>query len=250
MANKEQQLRYKGYRCAGCGMSVSEMVERYGSFKRITQFHHIDPTSKAADYTNLIRRKISTKQLDELDKCVLLCDRCHNVLHSQNARGNITISIEVCDRTVRQSFVGWFNIDFKDRIVTFLTNQRSMLTPYYVSINGAHPIVLCGVEIEEQNVLVEWFRKSQPNDTILIVNSENSDLIFSVTRRADNLVHIEQNINSPFFRYEMMENKGDEPYLWVREGMMLHNDGTLHTSGTLKATVELLPEYTEPRNMQ
>ena len=106
MSKKEQQLQYKGYRCASCGISVAEIVERFGTFKRLTQFHHIDPKTKAKDYSNLIRRKISSEQLDELDKCVLLCDRCHNVIHAQDARGNLTITVELDGRKVQQKFDG------------------------------------------------------------------------------------------------------------------------------------------------
>ena len=94
MSEKEQQLRYKGYHCASCGVSVAEIVARYGTFNRLTQFHHIDPKTKSKNYSNLIRRKISSEQLDELDKCVLLCDRCHNVIHAQEKKGMLAIGPE------------------------------------------------------------------------------------------------------------------------------------------------------------
>jgi len=243
MSKKEQQLQYKGYRCASCGISVAEIVGRYGTFKRLTQFHHIDPKTKAQDYSNLIRRKISTEQLDELDKCTLLCDRCHNVIHAQNARGDLTITVEIDDRKVRQKFDGWYMIDAVDKKMSFVTNQRFMLTPYIVEIENTRKEVLCGVEIEEKGLLVQWFRNSKINKTIKIINAENGVEILSAARSKGKTVYITQNIKSPFFQYELAEEKGKKPYLWVRNGMMLLDDGTIKTSGTLNATLELKEEY-------
>lgn len=154
MSKKDQQLRYKGYRCASCGISAAEIVARFGTFKRLTQFHHIDPSTKAKDYSNLIRRKISTEQLDELDKCVLLCDRCHNIIHAQEAKGTLTITVEIEDRKVTQEFEGWYKIDAVDKKMSFVTNQRTMLTPYVVEIENQGKQVLCGVEIESKSVII------------------------------------------------------------------------------------------------
>ena len=59
-------------------MSVVEIIQRFGKFRRYFQNHHVDPAKKDPNYNNLIRRHISTEQLDELDKCVLLCSNCHD----------------------------------------------------------------------------------------------------------------------------------------------------------------------------
>lgn len=244
MKRKEQLLRYKGYRCASCGISVAEIVARFGTFNRLTQFHHIDPKLKSNNYSNLIRRKISSEQLDELDKCVLLCDRCHNVIHAQEAKGTLTITVEIDDKKVQQKFEGWYKIDAVDKVISFVTNQRYMLTPYIVEIENYEIEVLWGVEIEEKDVIVQWLRNSKINKTIKITKAENGEEILSATRAEGKTVHIRQNLKSPFLQYEFAEEKGKKPYLWVRNGMMLLNDGTIKTSGTLNATLELRDDYT------
>jgi len=60
--SRDFQLKYKGNRCAFCGMTVEEMLARYGTFKRMTEFHHIDEGKKAKNYNNLIQRKLSSEQ--------------------------------------------------------------------------------------------------------------------------------------------------------------------------------------------
>ncbi|MEX2174200.1 MAG: hypothetical protein WD872_07550, partial [Pirellulaceae bacterium] len=78
-ANRRQLYEYKGDRCGYCGRPVQEMIEEFGGFERIFEFNHIEPAKKHPDYDNLIRRTISTEQLDEIDKCVLLCRVCHGI---------------------------------------------------------------------------------------------------------------------------------------------------------------------------
>jgi len=43
MANRAQLYKYRGDHCSHCGKSVKEMVERYSTFNRMFEFHHVDP---------------------------------------------------------------------------------------------------------------------------------------------------------------------------------------------------------------
>src|ERR1700732_1123959 len=95
MDRRQFQLAYKGNRCAYCGVSVEESFKRYGTFYRMYEVNHVDPDKKDPDYDNLIRRNGSVEQLDELDKCVLLCKLCHGILHAQNIVTTMTIRVEV-----------------------------------------------------------------------------------------------------------------------------------------------------------
>ena len=127
--------------------------------------------------------------------------------------------------------------------MSFVTNQRYMLTPYIIEIENTDKEVLCGIEIEKKDLIVQWIRNSKTNKTIKIINAENGMETLAATRSKGKTVYITQNIKSPFFQYDLAEEKGKKPYLWVRNGMMLLNDGTIQTSGTLKATLELRDEY-------
>lgn len=69
---KLEAVRYKGGFCEGCG---------YSRCLAAMEFHHRDPASK--DFTISERRKASLDELKpELDKCALLCCRCHREVES------------------------------------------------------------------------------------------------------------------------------------------------------------------------
>lgn len=92
MAIERILYMYKGDRCGSCGETLNEVIERRGTAKGMFDMNHLDPAKKDPKYTNLIRQKtLSTRQLDEVDKCVLLCKGCHSILHAQD----ITMEIEV-----------------------------------------------------------------------------------------------------------------------------------------------------------
>lgn len=62
-------IKYKGGKCADCG----------GTFHPSAyDFHHLDPTEKEGNISNMSR----AKAFAEADKCVLLCANCHRVRHS------------------------------------------------------------------------------------------------------------------------------------------------------------------------
>jgi hypothetical protein len=70
---KEMAARYKGGKCFICG---------YSRCLDCLTFHHLDPAEKdfglSLDKLNRSWEKIKK----ELDKCVLLCVRCHCELHA------------------------------------------------------------------------------------------------------------------------------------------------------------------------
>lgn len=68
---KRDAVEYKGGKCEDCGYSDSLFA---------LQFHHLDPSKKDFE---IGRRRYSSvsKIIEELDKCVLLCDICHKRRH-------------------------------------------------------------------------------------------------------------------------------------------------------------------------
>jgi hypothetical protein len=65
-------VEYKGGKCLMC--SYSKCIEAL-------DFHHLDPRAKRDDIAKLYLAKLEVLEA-ELDKCVLLCCRCHTEFHA------------------------------------------------------------------------------------------------------------------------------------------------------------------------
>ena len=69
---KREAVAYKGGKCQCCG---------YSDCVAAMDFHHIDPTQK--DFTIIQLRTISLEKIKpELDKCLLVCCRCHREIEA------------------------------------------------------------------------------------------------------------------------------------------------------------------------
>ena len=72
---KEKAILYKGGKCEICG---------YDKCKEALDFHHKDPSQKDPNIKGALTRKsINLEKLKpELDKCILVCCRCHREIHA------------------------------------------------------------------------------------------------------------------------------------------------------------------------
>ena len=140
-------LKYKGNRCAHCGKTVDEVLRRFGTIKLAFQFNHVDPAKKDPDYDNLIRRSISTEQLDELDKCVLLCPGCHGHLHAQNIVTRMTMSCTVKEGACSQTVAGQILLD-ADLGASFFTDEIILVHPYWVTIGDEPTTFMFGESLK------------------------------------------------------------------------------------------------------
>jgi hypothetical protein len=69
---KQRCVNYKGGKCAVCD---------YNRCLQALQFHHVNPKEK--DFQISGKHCLSWEKIKkELDKCVLLCNRCHAELHA------------------------------------------------------------------------------------------------------------------------------------------------------------------------
>lgn len=68
---KKKAIEYLGGVCKKCGFAG-----HFASF----DFHHIDPKTKEMNW-NKMRKKSWDNLLVELNKCILLCSNCHQVVH-------------------------------------------------------------------------------------------------------------------------------------------------------------------------
>lgn len=71
---KLKAVDYKGGACKACG---------YSKCISALEFHHIDPAQKDFQLSEAARDTWSWEKIQtELDKCVLLCCRCHREIHA------------------------------------------------------------------------------------------------------------------------------------------------------------------------
>ncbi len=62
-----------GKSCTFCSESALECLD----------WHHIDPSTKTAQISYMVRaHRSKTKILEEMDKCVLVCSNCHRKIHA------------------------------------------------------------------------------------------------------------------------------------------------------------------------
>ena len=66
-------VEYKGGSCSVCG---------YNKSMRALEFHHLDPSKKDFGFSDGTQKSWDLQKL-ELDKCILLCCRCHAEVHDK-----------------------------------------------------------------------------------------------------------------------------------------------------------------------
>jgi thiol-disulfide isomerase/thioredoxin len=72
---KKKAVNLFGGKCSVCGYS-----KNYAAL----DFHHIDPSTKEADWASMRLKKWSDV-VDELKKCCLVCKNCHSEIHNPYA---------------------------------------------------------------------------------------------------------------------------------------------------------------------
>ena len=240
MANKEQLFRYKGNKCSYCGISIVEMMERFGTFNRMLEFNHINPDDKDPEYNNIIRRVISTKQLDEIDKCVLLCRNCHGILHAQNINAELEVTANVDNQKATQRFKGQVIVDLKEKHFTFLTNERMLLIPYHVKIGATKARTLFGMQLEVENFLISFLKDIDKSKTIKIFFYGSNKIAMEAEYVKGRNIILKHDISFSGFKSELMQNKGDSPVIWIRNGIALTKEGEIIRSGIITYDMELL----------
>jgi hypothetical protein len=240
MANRAQLYKYKGNRCSACGMEVAEMVNRYGTFKRIFAFHHIDPDTKDKNYNQLMKKSLSSEQIEEIDKCALLCNHCHDIIHAQEITGSISITVEFDNRKVSQNLKGWFIHDKIENKLTFVTNQRLLLQVCRVQFNNQAEKHLCVIEIEKEENLLTWLKNIKKHKKILIRSAVTNEILMRIEHIKKKTIKVRQKVGFPITAIDLKVDEGDASYLWFRNGMGLTKEGEVFDSGTLNYTSNLV----------
>lgn len=72
---KEKAVEYKGGRCQNKECGYNKQISAL-------EFHHLDPSQKDFAIGNEGQTRSWQKVKTEIDKCVLLCCRCHREIHA------------------------------------------------------------------------------------------------------------------------------------------------------------------------
>lgn len=227
---REIQLAYKGNCCAVCGLTVDEMVQRYGTFKRMTEFHHIDPYKKAPNYPSLIQRKISSEQLDELDKCALLCRQCHGIIHAQNMTCKLKITLSIDEHQYSQEINGQCVVDRIDKRVKFISDECFKLGQYVVKIGSNPPERMIGLEMDSKEFFSSIFRSLPEIKTVTIWDENTRIPQFRIESLGNGDFRLQQSFSFPFLTLESID---DFPKFWVRGGMYLDEEGKIMGEGKI-----------------
>jgi hypothetical protein len=217
---------------------VQEMLARWGTFKRMTEFHHIDETKKAKNYNALIRRNICTEQLNELDKCILLCAQCHKLIHAQNIKADLNLKLEFERKVYKQKIIGWMILDFLEKKMRFFSDQVFKLNTYQIRIGGEKAKPIVGIEMDSGEYFSNLFRGLPEYKDFEIRNSENTKVLMKARLLKGNEFELKQAVEFPFLEYEWSEEGVQS---WARNGKVLDENGHFINHGTLTSIHELVP---------
>lgn len=70
--NRRAAIQYKGSRCCIC---------KYSKCDKALEFHHVHPANKSFTISSALAKPWKSIK-KELDKCALLCCRCHREVHA------------------------------------------------------------------------------------------------------------------------------------------------------------------------
>lgn len=217
------------------------MVDRYGTFNRMFQFHHVDPTTKDKHYRKLMAQRLSRRQMDEIDKCVLLCTQCHAVIHAQEITATLELTAQLDKRIARQQFRGWIRADKVAKTLTFVTNEPYLLQPCEVRLGTEDPKVLFIVEIEQDRNLRSWLADLPRHKTLEIRSLTNPKRFMQVTHTSPGFMSVKQTLGLPITALEFHPVESPEERIFIRNGIWLSSSGNVLTEGELNYTCSLLP---------
>jgi hypothetical protein len=158
--DRSLRFAYKGGRCTICGKSVAALERRYCTSHGAFHFNHIDPEQKDPNFENLIRRNISDVQLDELDKCNILCGVCHGIWHGQNLRGDMNIGLTLKSGLVVEEQVPIHGLfDFLKPKIYLFSDNPSKLEVYAYRLGTGELVTMVGRDLEK--VLMDLMRATR-----------------------------------------------------------------------------------------
>lgn len=240
MTSRAQLYQYKGNRCASCGISVADMVTRYGTFNRMFEFHHVNRDTKDGHYKRLMTQRLSRRQIAEIDKCVLLCRQCHGIIHAQEITCTLELSVEFYGRTVKQRLNGWAKFDAVRKEFTIISNQPYLLELCQVRVGSKKPIYLFLIEIESEINHQRWLYDIAKYQNVEIVSLSSRHRFMTIKHVEGNKVSVVQSLGFPITTMEFHPTDQPDEKIFFQNGMILTTSGDFQSSGHISFVGTLL----------
>ena len=96
---RDRIFNYIGDKCVKCG----------NNDRRVLCFHHVDPNQKKFEISAKLSMDFSLLTI-ELNKCIVLCENCHSIVHAENDPKYIKIT-KFCTDYLNETIKGDFGMD-------------------------------------------------------------------------------------------------------------------------------------------
>jgi hypothetical protein len=235
--DRRLRLQYMGGRCVICGRSVEEAEREYLNSKGIFEFNHIDPAKKARDYDNLIRRRLSAPQLDELDKCNLLCRVCHGVWTNQRLTGKMSLTQTVPDgRLVVNEFRhhGLLKMKNEQPNLYIFPDEPCPIEIYDFRLGNGDSTIRMESELARE--LPELWLATREHGTLRIADQKGP--VFKAGRIDESNLHFDFLVRFPIIKFEGKPDQPGDPHVWVRNGKLIIEGRRVSTTGTIGVDME------------
>lgn len=241
MTTREQLYQYKGNRCASCGLSVKDMLARYGTFNRMFEFHHVNKDTKDKHYKRLMAQRLSTRQIAEVDKCVLLCRQCHGIMHAQEITCTMELSVQLNQRTVKQEVKGRARFDKFAKQFTVVTNQSYLLELCEIRVGNEDPVLMFLIEVEKEMNLQRWLFDIARYRKVEIISRSGRHRFMRIEYVGENKVAVTQSLGLPITAIEFHPANMHDEIILLKNGVVLTASGEIHSRGQLSYHFTLLP---------
>ena len=233
------RLEYLGGRCVICRRSIKALERRYlTASKGAVEFNHIDPSQKSPNYEKLIRRVVSAAQLDELDKCNLLCRICHGIWTNQRLTGKIQVTMSLPDgRIAKKRFRHHGLIEIKNGqpTVYMFADNPCQLEIYAYSLGNSQRKYRVGFELEKSlSKLLLATRRSRRALHIW----DQRGLAFKAERIDASRLEFQYCIRFSLLKFEGKPDNPESPYLWARNGKMIIEGRGVRKTGVVSGGME------------
>lgn len=218
MAINRVLYHYKGDRCEQCGKSLEDVVREFGTANLSFEFNHIDPSQKADDYNKLIQRKLSSAQLDEVDKCSLLCVACHKVLTAQNDSVLLTVTFRVDGNEITHRLKCQTITNLEKQEVTFFSDQSDSLFLLRVKLGSTEARIFTALQLKEMQLLEGFIQQTTSGSNLSIETLEGFPL-FTVKKRDAELFEFSQSADFPIVAHHMKFHPSLD--VFIRNGQII-----------------------------
>lgn len=243
MSNRLLLYKYKGNTCQYCGTTVEEKLRAFRSYACF-ELHHIDPSKKSPEYDNLIRRKLSSEQLDEVDKCALLCGNCHDTLHGQDLTLPVQFTLKANGiEPIVHVLTCQIIFDYDKSEATVFSDDLKFLDLYRVQVGTDPALIMSGLQLKPiLDSLVERTR----TDGSLVVSSMDDAPMYQALRLTDTDVQCVWRSDFPLPAAELRfrTEAGDVMNIFLRNGHLIVDTGKTYIRQTAaQGTLKFVKKY-------